>query len=346
MIANIVVLFSLWKRYFTIVSFYEKFLFRFWPIVSYHKNDLSIMNLGFSESNGVSHISTFCSKEDVILSGEYPENCLYWSLVFYDTIGRVFASVEQSDFPLRKYEIIVSQKQLSKQTIRHICPPTKYFSVIQRIYSAPYTTLFPQYLPCIEYSNKGVVYDVTPIERVRDSMEFQKSFQTLLSLEHCNIPNLREQVNLHQFFLPGQTYMERFFLNPQALILFAFPKRGKIMKIKGTLPNVGCDSFLQYISFMTCDFSSTVTDDSISYFELPYDYEIFISDNQMALYDEGYDYTLLWNPRTKYPVVVMYIILSSFQSITPRHFLKSDTPVDGSEIREWFGEMIPQIYHE
>ena len=304
------------------------------------------MNVGFPDMTSVLHFSTFRSDQDVFLSGEYPDNCLYWNLVFYDTFGRAFTSIEQSDFPSRRYQLFISQKKSLEQNIRVIAPPTKYFCVVQRIFSVPYTTLFPTYLPNITYFDKNNVYSVCPTTRVQDSIEFQKIFYTLLSVRTNYISKtLHDQVNLHDFFLPGRTYMERFFSNPMAMMLFAFPKRGKLMKLKGSLPNIGQHCFLQYISFMTCDFHTTTTDECSSYFELPCDYEIFVSDNPMALYEGKYEYTLSWNPCTKNPVLVMYVVFSSFHSVTPCQVAKSDAPIDGTEIRKWFGDMIPSIFH-
>ena len=344
---DVVLLFFLWQRYFTILSLYKKYLYQSWPLTSYHKNDLSIMNVGFPDMTCVLHFSTFCSNQDVLLSGEYPDNCLYWNLVFYDTFGRAFSSVEQSDFPSRSYQVLVSQKKSLRKNIHVVAPPTKYFCVVQRIFSVPYTILFPTYLPSITYCDKSGVYSVCPTTRVQDSIEFQKIFYTLSSFGNNYISKtLNDQVNLHDFFLPGRNYMERFFSNPTAMMLFAFPKRGKLMKIKGSLPNIGQNCFLQYISFLTCDFRTTATDECIPYFELPCEYEMYVSDNRMALYKEGYEHTLSWNPSTKSPVFVMCLVFSSFHSVTPCQFMKTRDPVDAIELRKWFGDIIPWIYHE
>ena len=347
MIQEFAFLCLLWKRYLTIVSLYKKYLYQSWPLTSYHKNDLSIMNVGFPDNTSVLHFSTFRSDQDVLLSGEYPDNCLYWNLVFYDTFGRAFASIEQCDFPSRSYQLFLSQKKNLRKNIRVIAPPTKYFCALQRIFSVPYSTLFPMYLPNITYCDGSDVYSVSPTTRVQDSIEFQKTFYTLLSLRRNYISKtLKDQVNLHDFFLPGRNYMERFFWNPTVMMLFAFPKRGKLMKIKGSLPNIGHDCFLQYISFMTCDFQTTETDECSPYFGLPHDYEIFVSDNPMVLYKKGYQHTLSWNPSTKNPVFVMYLVFSSFHSVTPYQFMKTRDPVDATELRKWFGDILPLLYHE
>ena len=322
---------------------YKKFTNQFWPIVSYHKHDISVLNIAYPDRTSIYHSTSFDAKDTVILSGSYPENCLFWNITFYDDRGIMFYHVEESDFPSFQYTIIVSQK---KDFTPSVIPPCRYFSVIQRLYTVPYEDMFPKYLPNIRVIGKSVSYPL-PETRVIQSTRLQDNFRWFSFYKSPSVvfPN----INRHEFFIPSISQMENVFMNPQALYMILFPpSSSSILRINGVLPpNVGHDCLIQYISFMTGDLGTTRTDNAVSYFELSYKYTLFVCKDATRvknhpLYDSDTDRILEWNSCTKCPVLIFRILLSSFQTIQPHHFFQ-DTPVEKDVLEPLFGQIYPRV---
>ena len=62
-----------WNRIFY-NFYYKKYRNQYWPLVSYHRNDISVMNIAFPDNISIYHVASFSKDESVLLEGEYPEN--------------------------------------------------------------------------------------------------------------------------------------------------------------------------------------------------------------------------------------------------------------------------------
>lgn len=338
-----------WNRFFY-NFYYMNYMNQYWPLVSYHRNDISVMNIAFPDNISIYHVASFSDKESVLLEGEYPENCLFWNLTFYDNMGKVTHCVNESDFPNRFYRILVS-KVKSKTSVYQIFPPCSFYAVIHRMYTVTDEPFTRRYLPKISLCFSNVSYP-SPEYRLMHSIQFQERFRNYVRwytfFDKFRMSNNFWDVDMHQFFVPSVKTLKNVFANPQALYMIAFPKKNKIMRIQGILPSIGHDCLIQYSSFMACDLSSFGTDSSVSYFSHYSDYNIYVcfKDRLQSFSTKlsERDSVLTWENDNKKPMVVYRLIFSSFQEFSPKK-IYSGQNVDHIELKDLFGIYFPQIFY-
>ncbi len=338
-----------WNRIFY-NFYYKKYRNQYWPLVSYHRNDISVMNIAFPDNISIYHVASFSKDESVLLEGEYPENCLFWNITFYDNMGKVAHCVNESDFPKRFYRILVS-KVKSKTSVYQIIPPSSFYAVIHRMYTVTDEPFTKRYLPTISLCFSNVSYPSAEY-RLINSIQFQDRFRFYVSwynfFDNFRLSSKFSDVDIHQFFVPSLKTLKNVFSNPQALYMIAFPKKNKIMRIHGILPSIGHDCLIQYSSFMACDLSSFGTDSSVSYFSHYSDYNIYVcfkeKHDMLSKKISDRDTILTWEASNTNPIVVFRILFSSFQEFSPKN-IYSESNVDHVKLQELFGNYFPQIFY-
>ena len=320
-------------RKFFFRNWYKFYMDKSWPLVSYNRNGISLLNIAYPDSTSFYHCMTVKKTDTVQVIGKYPKDSLFWNLVFYDEKGEIFFSIEECDFPNYRYNFFIQNGEIYIGDIT-VPIPCDYFCMIQRLYTIDTHQLFPKYLPRIKNQSR-MVRDITPCERTEFSLSLSRWIRCL------NYFYFFKYDRNIDFKYPSHKIVKTLFPNPQATYLVSSPlKHGDILHISGTLPDViHRDSVFQYMGFMTCNFSSISTDDSISHLDLSKNYEIFVgyenTDWETTKFNSKIHHRLLWRNQNNYPIVVFRILFSSFETI---HMGCSDKSISST-----LGPFLPKV---
>lgn len=322
-------------------TLYRFFLNQEWPLMSSISFDPPLLNVAYPDSQIVYYTASFDSSDTVTLSGVIPPLIYFWSLTIYDNNGLPVQSWDHTLYPQKKYSLTFpsSSKGL--------------YCVIQRVYKTTRTPpLFPAFVPKISILNK----DVEPVsmkKRIVNSLAVQKLLWNMFKLQHYgkSLADIFPDIDIHRFFLPSAQQLASTFPNPFARYLIAFPRSGRVLKITGTLPSpIGMNNPVVFVSFMASNFTTSATDSSISFDQLPQNYTLYIAYSQDDALKYGYNSTtdklLLWDAENDNPVVVYRIVSASLQQTTnPQLTLffinNQNNPVSGQSLSDTMGTSYP-----
>jgi hypothetical protein len=296
---------------------YKYYANQFWPLVSFQRLGISLMNIAYPDECSIYHCASFSSENSFKIFGEYPTSCLFWNLTFYDTSGSVFLSVEESDFPNHSYEFYIKDHSVHVQNLE-ITIPDKYYCIIQRIYSNSIDFIFPKYVPHISDNTvKNLIHYISNNQRLKQSNLFEKRFRKVYKLLHGKETIIQ---NSYQFCKPPLEKLAKAFPNPRAIYFVMKPDSiDSIITLQGIRPPIlDRTKMIQYISIMTSNYETLSTDHSITINNLPEKYNILIAKkNSLSIHNSKKKKNerqtfLIWNDDNKKPIIVLRFLLSSF----------------------------------
>jgi len=136
-----------------------------------------------------------------------------------------------------------------------------------------------------------------------------------------------------------------YFLNENTLMVF--PSTKKVIRITGGIPNeIGKNYELRNISFCAANFSSSSTDSSISCYQLPQNYVIYVAYSRPAATNYGYNpqeghVLLTWNPININPVVVFKILTASPTPVGLATLNNQNNSIDASTVQQTITNIYP-----
>ena len=295
-------------------NIYKYYVNQFWPLLSFQRLGISLMNIAYPDECSIYHCASFCSDINFKIFGEYPSSCLFWNLTFYDTTGAVFLSIEESDFPNHSYEFYIKDHTVHVQNLE-ITIPDKYFCIIQRIYSNSIDTIFPTYVPLmVDSTGKNLVRYISNKHRLKHSNLFEKRFRKFYKLFHSKESIIQ---NSYQFCQPPPEKLAKAFPNPRAIYFVMKPDSiDSIITLQGIRPRIlDRTKIIQYMSIMTSNYETLSTDQSITINNLPEKYNILVGKKDSLSIrncETKEQKVLIWNDDNKKPILVLRFLLSSF----------------------------------
>ena len=346
---------------------YREYLYKKWPIVSSvgKDQDDNILNTGFPDYSNIYYIASFEKKNKVVIEGKVPDNILFFSLTLYDNKGEVIYSIDDKDLyqeTEKTYKIQIENNTISynnkSEDIEKKLSNT--YCIIQRVYRTKKTpTIYPDYVPTINI--KGIeVTDVNNESRIEYSNKLQSLLYKLSeykfkSIHKMNIVDIDEslenyfkKININEFFLPAKSQLNLVFPNHYSDYLIAFPNESRVMKITGKLPdNIGMNQNFRSINFMTCNFITTATNDSISHEDLEKTYRIYVSFTKEDAEQNGFqensgDKLLLWKKENDVPVVVFRVLFEGKDVMFPT-INNTKTIYAGKQLKKLNNQYYPNV---
>lgn len=291
---------------------YKHYAHEYWPLVSFKAMGVSLMNIAYPDECSVYYCASFSSSVDLTFRGQYPNgnNALFWNLTFYDDGGNIFSSVEEKNFPNFFYEFHVKNGALVLDDME-IQIPSKYYCIIQRIYTKRPDIIFPKYVPKITGDEKNMMKYISHSKRLKNSKKFEKMFQNFYRFFHgvqSNFPYSTE------FMKPPLDKVSKAFPNPRAIYyIIKLSSTKNVLNLSGTRPlHMNRDKPIQYASIMISNYKTFGTDKSISLQDLPINYKIYIGP-QKSMDLKQKENILEWDVQNKNPVIVIRFLISSFQ---------------------------------
>jgi hypothetical protein len=345
---------------------YREYLYKKWPIVSSvgKDQDDNILNTGFPDYSSVYYIASFEKKNQVVLDGKVPDDITFLSIILYNNKGEAIYSIDDKNLykdTEKTYRVEIKDNKISynkkSENIEKILSET--YCIIYRVYRTKKTpTIYPDYVPTINI--KGIeVTDVDNNSRMKNSNKLQdlvyklseSKFKRIHKINTVDIDesleNYFKKININEFFLPAKSQLSLVFPNHYSDYLIAFPKKSRVMKITGKLPeDIGMNQKNRYIGFMACNFITTATDDCISHEDLKNEYSIYISFTEEDAVQNGYkdteDKLLLWKKENNCPVVVFRVLFESKDVMFPT-INNTKTIYAGKELKKLNNQYYPNV---
>ena len=320
---------------------YRSYLDQEWPIVSSvgkEKED-DKLNTGFPDYSNIYYIASFEKKNQIVLEGKVPDNILFLSLTLYNNKGEAIYSIDDKNLyqdTEKTYRVEIKKNIISYNKISDDIDEklSETYCIIYRVYRTKKTLpIYPKYIPTIKIEGKDII-DIDNKSRMKDSNKLQdlvyklseSKFKRIHKINTVDIDesleNYFKKININEFFLPAKSQLSLVFPNHYSDYLLAFPKKSRVMKITGKLPeDIGMNQKNRYIGFMACNFITTATDDCISHEDLKNQYSIYISFTKEDAVQNGYkdteDKLLLWNKENNCPVVVFRVLFEGKDVMFP-----------------------------
>jgi hypothetical protein len=297
---------------------YYKFLHKGWAVLSKAPKYLNVALPDFS----VQYVlASFLKSDNVIIFGKIPK-ASYVSLTLYNTYGLPSSSIQLTN--QKEFRITIG-KELKK-------PSSLLYVIIFRVYQPIENFDYPN----IEL-NGSVIKNIPKSQIKKNSLNISNEIVQVLSRKL----NLSIDKN-KKFFLPYKAQMMGLFINPDAVYLIGTPSSNNVIKITGNLPSHK-NKNIRFIGFMACNLTTTSTDSSIGWTELPKKYTIYVAfdekDAIMYGYNPNTDKLLLWNKNNILPVIV-------YREVQHKHTglfnLKSNKWEDAKRIMKSY---YPEITH-
>ena len=229
----------------------------YFPIFSHAPKYLNLAYPDFSIQYFILSLGT---GDFVTLDGVIPrDKIVFWSVCLYDDKAMPIWSKNDSHFKTNRYIIPVHA--------------TKPVALIVRFYvkTKYQNNDFYQYLPNISPPRPSLTkarrQQITHSLFVQMKKRISKHFKTI-------DPTI---LNKHEFFLPGSKRRQALFSNPFAFYLAMFPKnKDSVFTISINTKNL---EQLRFIGFMSCNYETTETRESIS-LEKKKQYTIYVCHEQ------------------------------------------------------------------
>jgi len=320
---------------------YRKYFYQEWPIVSSvgKEKDDNKLNTGFPDFSNIYYIASFEKKNQVVLEGKVPDNILFLSLTLYNNKGEAIYSIDDKNLyqdTEKTYRVEIKKNIISYNKISDDIEEklSETYCIIYRVYRTKKTLpIYPEYVPTIKIEGKDII-DVDNNSRMKDSNKLQdlvyklseSKFKGIYKTNTVDIDesleNYFKKININEFFLPAKSQLSLVFPNHYSDHLLAFPKKSRVMKITGKLPeDIGMNQKIRYIGFMACNFITTATDNCISYEDLKNKFSIYVSFTEEDAVKFGYkdteDKLLLWNKENNVPVVVFRVLFEGKDVMFP-----------------------------
>jgi len=270
------------KRFFS--KLYQTYQNQGWAVIAKAPTYLNVALPDFSVQY---LIASFRRNDDVFIKGTIPK-AAYVSLVVYDTSGKP-----------QSYRSLDRTRSLSfsmKMGTDLPYPPTKDYAIIFRIYQLQEPFTYP-----------SIFINGSKIKPLYKSTIYANSLQISSQIVSILSKTLQLHISSSQpFFKPIHSQTRGLFINPDAVYLVASPSVSRVLRITGELP--ARTSSLCFVGFMSCNLTTTETDDSIGWDHLPSTYRIYVSDSFEKAVTKGYDpnkdQLLLWKQTNSLPIVV------------------------------------------
>jgi len=340
---------------------YSNYLNQTWPLVS----DLgppASLNVSFLDANTTYYLCFFHSSVVVnLVNGQIPNPIAYWELSLFDSSGNLFQSYNDTNttnitvnsdgnsiynftfgFPSPNYPNALA------------VPNGNYAILIKVIATSQSPILGPSYLPKINLTSASLVPNTTSTNIIlipvdpqtlasnNDIVESQLWKYISLSFK----PNyLFPGIDTNSFFLPIKSLIPSIFASPFENYLIVFPSSKNVIKVTGILsPYIGIGSSVRSITISACNLSTTQTDSSISCFDLPFTYSIYIAKSETDARAYGYnsylgDKLLLWNSLNVNPIVVYKRVCIDANDLSSLN--NSQQSIDGPAIQSILGKYYP-----
>jgi hypothetical protein len=318
---------------------YATYLNQIWPLTSNIHVLPGTLNLDFSETNTVRYFAMLDPSTSVLLMGNVPQPCAYWSLVLYNNQGGIHRTFTDSDFASGSYNITLSNNGTPNAT--PVPRDGNYAVVITVLQTDSTPPLYPSFLPrmTIIPLSSSTVDNSTPTpspnaplaipvilqQQIINSQTVQKLFTTSLATNDRSSNTVFPGIQVTQFFLPMRSTILPFLPDPNMIYLMAFADTARVIKITGTLPgSLRSNTPFRDATIIAGDFVNTST--SASYTMTAADAFFIIyaaySTSDAALY--GYDpdpvkkqKLLIWDPSTIKPVVLLRYTYAPASSFSP-----------------------------
>ena len=330
------------KKMINFSCLYRRFSNLYWPIQSICDENEKILNIAFPDSSVLYFISSFHSKDNIILQGKIPKTLHLWNIGFYDSEGKIFHSIHDKSFPSQKFTISISEFIHESSSTHVRSPKNSMFCVVLRFYLSKETLpIIPSFLPEIIVNKKKI--KTLPYEtRIKYSKHVESFFTSFFAKKNYPID---VSYNIHEFFLPPKQQVDMFFPNPHAEYLVVFPSKHNVLKVEGSIPsNIGFQNdSLRYLGFMTCNLLTTSTDESLSFDELPKKYTLYVAFSQKNAERYGFNPNedhklLLWNLQTNKNPILVFRIVSIF-----KYFFSSSYPISNSVLKTMIPSFLPKV---
>lgn len=340
-----------------LTQIYKNYLDKRWPIVSRTDIEPAILNVAFPDESIVYYVNSFKNDDRPVLRGRMPPNIYFWSLTLYDQDGKPFQTVNDSQFPDKDFIVSVDKKHANRMNgnvYEMKSPPQGVYCIIQRVYKSAKTPDVEDYLPIISGLDRNLK-DVSNQERIEYSNKIQNLLYTSFKkkVQGKTPEQVFPGVNTRQFFLPSEEQVSMAFPNPSACYLLVFPKKDKVIRVYGKLPDASAQNRFgtRFVSFMASDLTTTATNESLSMETMITDkfrnYTLFVAYSPEKAYEKGYDPTrhnlLIWDETNPFPVLI-YRILSTEKVPSGIFAIDNTDNVDGSVIQKVLGEEYPSCF--
>lgn len=353
-------------------TFYSLLKYKGWAVLTGVPGPLNtiFLNFAYPDRSQLYFISSFGANDQVVVSGQFPENLFYWALTLYDECGLIPPSVagekysyNDLDFPTRQYNVKFQYSKPYSLFIRFYASSTK-----QR------NTLYDEYLPTLTFN--GSVLPKPPLANIKLlSQSVEKIITPLFSKNNkCICPTLPTgctetcsttygNINVHEFFLVSSQQLAATFPNANGLYLVMYPPLPSshrlediVVRVSASFPSpIGPQYPLRYFSYMASNATTSATDDTIGFgYEkgtltptISGQYTLWFGYNkdkivQQPLYQTG-DVVLLFSPQNDHPVIVLrqICVLDSSPSCPLFSFYGNTEPVPGNVIHQAMGDTYP-----
>lgn len=312
-------------------ALYATYLNQIWPLTSNIHVLPGTLNLDFSETNTVRYFAMLDPSTTVILTGNLPQPCAYWSLVIYDNQGVMVKTFVDSDFSSGSYNIMLSNNGTPNSTS---VPTYGNYAVVMTIVQTDSTPpLYPSFLPKMTIiplssaapSDSPLAIQVGLQQRTINSQTVQQLYSSNLQALDRSPDTVFPGINVNRFFMPMRNTILPLLPDPNMLYLMAFADTARVIKITGTLPgSLGSNTPFRDATIIAGDFLNTSTSTSYTMTAADAFFVVYLAFNtsDAALY--GYDpdpikkqKLLIWDPSTIKPVVVMRYTYVPVPSLSP-----------------------------
>jgi len=324
---------------------YTTYLNQIWPLFSNIHVLPGTLNLDFSETNTVRYFAMLDPSTSVLLVGNVPQPCAYWSLVLYNNQGGIHRTFTDSDFASGSYNITLSNNGTPNATpvpsngnyavvitvIQTDSTPPIYPSFLPRmtiipLSSPPPSTQNPNTTTPTPSPNAPLAIPVNLQQQTINSQTVQKLFTTSLTTTDRSSNTVFSGIQATtQFFLPMRSTILPFLPDPNMIYLMAFADTARVIKITGTLPgSLRSNTPFRDATIIAGDFVNTSTSASYTMTSADAFFVIYAAytTSDAALY--GYDpdpvkkqKLLIWDPSTIKPVVLLRYTYAPASSFSP-----------------------------
>jgi hypothetical protein len=317
----------------TLDVLYATYLNQIWPLTSNIHLLPGTMNINFSEVNTVRYFAFFDPSTTVVITGDIPQPCVYWSMVVYDNHGAVKRTFTDVSFSSGSYNIVLSNNGTANSTIPVPTDGGNYSVVMTVIQNSSTPAIYPAFVPNVNISRSTsstetptvAAINVFPPQQAVNSNTVQKTYSTILKNNDRSRDAVFPGINISGFFMPMRSTILPLLPDPNMFYLMAFADTARVIKITGTLPgSIGSNTPFRDASVIAGDFLDTSTSASCTLTAADAFFTVFAAFTvaDAALY--GYDpdpsrkqKLLIWDPSTIKPVVLLRYTYFTPTSLSP-----------------------------